>query len=90
MRRVVNSDQTSASCQATVALEGMREGRELCIGFVEICFHRLVVMARTRDLQLTLNKTPVMSVQYFKAKNNSQVSQEDFDCLCNFNHNFLY
>lgn len=46
----------------------MREDRRFCITFVEICFHRLVVLARTRDIQLRLNKTPVMPVQYFKAK----------------------
>lgn len=46
----------------------LREDRGLCIAFVEICLHRLVVLAKTRDIQLTFNKTPVMPVQYFKAK----------------------
>lgn len=64
----MSSDQSSANSQVTMALEWDKEDRGLCIGFVEISFHRLVVLARTRDIQLTLNKTPVMPVQYFKAK----------------------
>lgn len=68
MRCVGSSDQSSANSQVTMALEWDKEDRGLCIGFVEISFHRLVVLARTRDIQLTLNKTPVMPVQYFKAK----------------------